>query len=117
LVWRKSRPVAGALTKMIRIETDGYSSDARRLPIDRNDLPAALGVLRGESGDVAVAEVLQSTIVAHDYNLSPARYLGVKSLEEEDGPELAEAVRLLQSSVSRISSRIARIEEISSNGL
>lgn len=75
LLWTK-----GSATRTIgfvRIDHDGFTLDDKRAPTDRNDLPAALRFLRGESPEAGLcaARIDASAVRANGYNLSPGRYL------------------------------------------
>lgn len=112
LIWRNSKPDAGFKTKMIRVEADGFSMDSRRVPVGENDLPKVLRVLGGEESDLLSVEVDAADIAGFDYNLNPARYLSVRDVEGPGAPGMDEALTLLTDSVSRISTKLARIEEL-----
>ncbi len=112
LIWRNTRPSSDSKTKMVRVEADGFSLDARRLPVTENDLPMVLRVLAGEPSDVLSTDVDSSSIAGHDYNLNPSRYLTVRDVEQASVPRVDEALSLLKESVSKISTKLARIEEL-----
>lgn len=112
LIWRNLRARAGSTVTMIRLRADGFSLDARRAPTSENDLPEALGALRGEPSELAV-EVDPAEIVANGYNLNPSRYLLIRDdVLDKDLPTVSEALGLLKESVGEISLKLARIEEL-----
>lgn len=113
LLWQKVAPVQDATVKMIRLGADGFSLDARRVPVEANELPAALRYLHDAEEDIASAEVDPVEIVKNEYNLNPSRYLGSKKrVTDNDGPTKKESLQLLKQSVDRISAKLARIEEL-----
>lgn len=112
LIWRNEASSSESRTKMIRISADGYSLDARRLPVSDNDLPAVLDLLRGKEAEVSAVDVTADTLAEFDYNLNPARYITVRGFEQADEGNPEDALELMKDSVKTILAKLARVQEL-----
>ena len=80
LIWNREPSTQEVL--LIKVDHDGYTLDDRREPIDKDDLPAALLLLRGRDANVAHAVVRATEIAREGFNLSPSRY--IKTVDSHD---------------------------------
>lgn len=112
LVWRNARPSASAQIKMIRVKNDGFSLDAKRRPINSSDLPSALAALRGEDIGGISRNVSGATLANSSYDLNPARFHEIRSLNGEGSVSSEEATEFIRSSVNSLSVKLARIQEL-----
>lgn len=113
LLWRNERHVGQHhQVLMARVDNDGYSLDARRSPIESNDLPGTLELLSGELATVPHAYIPVQELRAADYNLTPSRYIDVPADHKDALPTPDEALLKVQESVQLLALRVAEIREI-----
>lgn len=74
----------------VKVEADGFDLGAQRRPIDKNDLPEALGILNEYKKTLRVSETLRVLMVpvsklaeSGDYNLSADRYREVTHSQKQ----------------------------------
>lgn len=110
LIWRNEEPCA-RLTKMVRIDNDGYSLDSRRMPNGLSDIREAIDVYKGKtskkSTKVSIGELQDA-----GYNLMPSRYLPsfsgpAKSKNELSTPE--DVLTTMQELATEVSARLQQM--------
>ena len=111
LLWRNEKAQKGHQVLMVRVDQDGYSLDARRRPVEPNDLPGVLDLIAGRKNDIPHAKVSVGELQETNYNLTPSRYIEVTSQQDSVAMTAGEALGEIERSLKTLVLRVTQIRE------
>lgn len=111
LLWRNEKAGKDHRVLMARVDQDGHSLDARRHPIEINDLPGVLALVAGRGAGIPHERVPISELQDTNYNLTPSRYIEVSSHQHDGVLTPDEALEKVEKSLQTLALRVARLKE------